>query len=222
MLWVKKGETATLCFLLTGSRCSTAVHGRHFSHAFAPCRFRVVSRSQVARNQTVRPLNDSHQGQLPRFHFDQPENKKVVYSWGAAVRMMHDYDYFVFNYPVGNGVKCLTDKFHLCVRKPWKLLMCLQMWLHVSFTAAQTTNGKNIWGRPDQTLLEDSDGRQGGFKAQQHLKSTHCSGLHKGSPASTVTWNPGQCRGKGGQQGALNTRPAEFWRSPWFFIVPRH
>lgn len=116
----------------------------------------------------------------------------------------------------------MTVKFHLFWANPGSLLMWLQMWLHVSFTAAQNGNEKNIWSHPDQTLLEDSAGRHLGFKPQQHLKSADCSVLHKASPASTGTWNPGQCREKGDQQGALNARPAEFWGSLWFFTVLRH
>lgn len=87
-----------------------------------------------------------------------------LHSLGTAARMMHGVDYFVFNYPGDNGVKCLTDKFHLCVSEPWEPLMWLQMWLHVSFTAAQNGNEKNICSRPDQTLLKDSAGRHVGFK----------------------------------------------------------
>lgn len=56
----------------------------------------------------VRPPNQGPN----RLHLDQSENKmslENIYSCVLAVRMMHDLDDFVFNYPVDNGVK--RDKF---------------------------------------------------------------------------------------------------------------
>lgn len=158
----------------------------------------VVWRSQVAGNQAVIPLTNPQQGQVPQTSFWSSWNKSLWRTFIPGLRLAE---------------WCTTwMNLYLIILS----IMEWNVWQMNSIYGWENPGSHWCDFRCDSTphsRLHKME-RKRIFEVKLHwriqlggaeglgeckpVKGTHCFVPHKGSAASTGTWNPGQCRDKKG------------------------